>query len=71
MIVIYADAIYCHCAVMVILDTAFVANWAMVHPGQFVDLTFLTKSPSFTHGWGLLVILHFHEIFGKVVIVKD
>lgn len=26
MIVIYADAIYCHCAVMVILDTAFVTN---------------------------------------------
>ena len=44
MIVIDADAVDSQSTVVVVLDTALVAHAAVVHPGEFVDLAFITKA---------------------------
>ena len=65
-VVVDADAIDYHAAVVVELYTARVTDGAMVHPWQLIDLTLLTITEL-----SQVTILLVDQILGQEVVVKE
>jgi hypothetical protein len=77
MIVVDPDAVQRHPAVMIVFNATLIADGAVMHPGHFVYLALLTKSPPLAVYASAPVVLTIifegasrtgHEVFGQMVV---